>query len=52
MKKYFIIASAILATLFATNSYAQVAGKDIKTKNEISVSYGALSNSDWIEAFG
>ncbi|MBO6222450.1 MAG: hypothetical protein J6N56_01545 [Bacteroidales bacterium] len=49
MKKFFIISSAMLATLFATNSYAQVAGKDIKTYNEVSVSYGTLSNSEWME---
>ena len=54
MKRIFVVAASALtlALMFATDSYAQVIGKDIKTKNEISVSYGALSNSDWIEAFG
>lgn len=54
MKRFFVVAASALtlALMFATDSYAQVIGKDIKTKNEISVSYGALSNSDWIEAFG
>ena len=37
--------------MFATDSYAQVIGKDIVTKNELSVSYGTLSNSEWVEVF-
>lgn len=36
----------------ATNSHAQVIGKDITTQNEFSLTYGTLSNSEWIEAFG
>lgn len=52
MKKVITLAATALALMFATDSYAQVIGKDIITKNEISVSYGTLSNSEWIEAFG
>ena len=53
MKKIFIVAAtaAVLALMSAADSYAQVIGKDIKTKNEIAVSYGTLSNSEWLEVF-
>ncbi len=51
MKKFITLAATALALMFATDSYAQVIGKDIITKNEISVSYGTLSNSEWIEVF-
>ena len=51
MKKVITLAATALALMFATDSYAQVIGKDIITKNEISVSYGTLSNSEWIEVF-
>lgn len=51
MKKGLFVAAMALALMFATDSYAQVIGKDIVTKNEISVSYGTLSNSEWIEVF-
>ena len=52
MKKVITLAATALALMFATVSHAQVIGKDIVTKNEISVSYGTLSNSEWIEVFG
>ena len=52
MKRLFIAASVLLALMAATKSHAQVIGKDIVNKNEFSLTYGTLSNSEWIEAFG
>ena len=52
MKRLFIAASLLLALMAATESHAQVIGKDIVNKNEFSLTYGTLSNSEWIEAFG
>ena len=52
MKNLFIAAGLLLALLFANDVKAQVIGKDIKTNNEFSLTYGTLSNSEWIEAFG
>ena len=52
MKRLFIAAALLLALMAATESHAQVIGKDIKTNNEFSLTYGTLSNSEWIEAFG
>ena len=51
MKKLFIVAAAALALLSAKDSCAQVIGKDIVNKNEFSVAYGVLSNSEWVEVF-
>ena len=51
MKKGLFVAAMALALMFATDSYAQVIGKDIVTKNEFSVAYGTLSNSEWVEVF-
>lgn len=52
MKNLFIAAGLLLALLFANDVKAQVIGKDIVNKNELSLTYGTLSNSEWIEAFG
>ena len=52
MKNLFLAAGLLLALLFANDVKAQVIGKDIKTNNEFSLTYGTLSNSEWIEAFG
>ena len=52
MKRMFTVAALLLALMAATESHAQVIGKDIKTNNEFSLTYGTLSNSEWIEAFG
>ena len=52
MKNLFIAAGLLLSLLFANDVKAQVIGKDIKTNNEFSLTYGTLSNSEWIEAFG
>lgn len=51
MKKVFIVAAMALTLLSANDSCAQVIGKDIVNKNEFSVAYGVLSNSEWVEVF-
>ena len=52
MKRLFVAATLLIALMAATESHAQVIGKDIVNKNEFSLTYGTLSNSEWIEAFG
>ena len=52
MKRLFIAAALLMALMAATESQAQEIGKDIVNKNEFSLTYGTLSNSEWIEAFG
>lgn len=49
MKKVLFLAAVLLALFVSNNSNAQVVGKEIINKNEISLSYGVMSNSQWAD---